>query len=115
MGGSAGGGAVLNQMILYGGEDNPPFKAVISERPWVQTYHNESVLNTQFREFLNATACQDLACLRSLSTSEINIGQQTALINGYLNHPRLYGFGDYWYGPTVDGEYVRLCCFSPVN
>lgn len=34
-GGSAGGGAVLNQMILYGGEANPPFRAVISERPWV--------------------------------------------------------------------------------
>lgn len=36
MGGSAGGGSVLNQMILYGGEASPPFRAVISERPWVQ-------------------------------------------------------------------------------
>lgn len=26
---------MLNQMILYGGDANPPFRAVISERPWV--------------------------------------------------------------------------------
>ena len=35
IGGSAGGGSVLNQMILYGGQANPPFRAAISERPWV--------------------------------------------------------------------------------
>lgn len=35
IGGSAGGGSVMNQMILYGGEANPPFRAVISEYPWV--------------------------------------------------------------------------------
>ncbi|KAK0945676.1 hypothetical protein LTR29_002788 [Friedmanniomyces endolithicus] len=107
MGGSAGGGSVLNQMILYGGEDNPPFRAVISERPWVQTYHNNSVLEMQFREVLNATKCNGLACLRALSGDELNVGQQVALINAYVNNPRMYGFGDYWYGPTVDGEYIR--------
>ncbi|TKA46995.1 hypothetical protein B0A55_13053, partial [Friedmanniomyces simplex] len=107
IGGSAGGGAVLNQMILYGGEDNPPFRAVISERPWVQTYHNNSVLEMQFREVLNATSCDGLACLRSLSADQLNVGQQVALVNAYLNNPRMYGFGDYWFGPTVDGEYIR--------
>jgi len=30
IGGSAGGGSVMNQMILYGGEANPPFRAVIA-------------------------------------------------------------------------------------
>lgn len=30
IGGSAGGGAVTTQMILYGGEANPPFRAVIA-------------------------------------------------------------------------------------
>jgi len=29
-GGSAGGGAVMNQMIMYGGEANPPFQAVLA-------------------------------------------------------------------------------------
>ncbi|KAK3670089.1 hypothetical protein LTR78_010029 [Recurvomyces mirabilis] len=106
-GGSAGGGAVLNQMILYGGEDNPPFQAVISERPWVQEYHNNSVLEIQFRELLNATRCADLACLRTINETQLNVGQQLALVNGYRNHPQLYAFGDYWYGPTIDGQTVR--------
>lgn len=30
IGGSAGGGSVINQMIMYGGEYNPPFRAVIA-------------------------------------------------------------------------------------
>lgn len=29
-GGSAGGGSVLNQMIMYGGGKNPPFRAAIA-------------------------------------------------------------------------------------
>ena len=108
IGGSAGGGSVLNQMILYGGENNPPFRAAISERPWIQEYHNNSVLEIQYREVLKATACDDLACLRSINTTQLNTGQQNALVNAYLERPQLYGFGDYWYGPTVDGEYVGI-------
>lgn len=30
IGGSAGGGSVMDQMILYGGVSNPPFRAVLS-------------------------------------------------------------------------------------
>lgn len=30
IGASAGGGSVINQMIIYGGESNPPFRAVIA-------------------------------------------------------------------------------------
>lgn len=33
-GGSAGGGSVMNQMILYGGSASPPFRAAIAEYPW---------------------------------------------------------------------------------
>jgi carboxylesterase type B len=33
IGGSAGGGSVMNQMILYGGVSNPPFRAVIAGMP----------------------------------------------------------------------------------
>lgn len=71
-------------------------------------YHNNSVLEIQFRELLNATKCPDLQCLRSINSTALNLGQQAALINAYLNHPELYAFGDYYYGPTVDGEHVSL-------
>jgi len=33
IGGSAGGGSVMDQMILYGGVTNPPFRAAIAEYP----------------------------------------------------------------------------------
>jgi len=51
----------------------------------------------QYRELLNATACQDLQCLRSINSTVLNKGAQAALINAYLNHPELIAFGDYWY------------------
>lgn len=35
-GGSAGGGSVMNQMILYGGVANPPFRAVIAGKELTQ-------------------------------------------------------------------------------
>lgn len=38
IGGSAGGGSVMNQMILYGGDDSPPFRAAIAEYPWCELY-----------------------------------------------------------------------------
>ncbi|KAK3061941.1 hypothetical protein LTR53_019589, partial [Teratosphaeriaceae sp. CCFEE 6253] len=87
-----------------GGADNPPFRAAISERPWVQTYHNDDALEAQYKQLLKATSCADLACLRSLSSGQLNKGQQLAYVNGYLHNPRLYGFGDYWFGPSIDGN-----------
>ena len=72
-----------------------------------QPYHNNSVLEGQYREVLNATNCADLQCLRSINSTALNMGSQTALVNAYANNPRLYTFGDYYYGPSVDGEYVR--------
>ena len=37
-GNSAGGGSVMNQMILYGGAPNPPFRAVIAGKWCIETY-----------------------------------------------------------------------------
>ncbi|CAD0049740.1 unnamed protein product [Aureobasidium pullulans] len=35
-GGSAGGGAVVNQLTMYGGQPSPSFRAAIAEYPWIQ-------------------------------------------------------------------------------
>jgi carboxylesterase type B len=42
-GGSAGGGSVTAQMMMYGGEKNPPFRNAVGEYPWWQPYHGEAV------------------------------------------------------------------------
>lgn len=42
-GGSAGGGSVLNQMIMYGGMKNPPFRAAIAGKSSRSTARNSQV------------------------------------------------------------------------
>lgn len=73
----------------------------------MQPYHNNSVLESQYREVLAATNCTNLQCLRSLDTQSLNLGAQAALVAAYTTRPMQYGYGDYYYGPTVDGEYIR--------
>lgn len=125
IGGSAGGGSVMNQMILYGGVSNPPFRAVVSglsfkwplrsiqftaahkivEYPWWQPFHNDSTLEKQYNLLLNATDCDTIECIRQVPTRELANAAQTTFVTGYANG--YYGFGDYFYGPSVDGEFVR--------
>lgn len=105
IGGSAGGGSVMNQMILYGGVSNPPFRAAISEYPWWQSYKNGTVLQAQYRQMLAATACGDLTCLRSQTTDTLIGAMQATFDVGFKEG--WYGHGDFYYGPTVDGDAIR--------
>jgi len=105
VGGSAGGGSVADQLILYGGDKNPPFRAAISQRSWWQPRHNDTVLESQFRRLLKTTNCDNLACLRSIDQQTLANAAQQTYTDGYLG--RDYGYGDYYYGPSVDGEIIR--------
>jgi len=107
LGGSAGGGSVMNQMILHGGVADPPFSAAISEFPWWQPYHNNSLLEIQYRQVLRAAKCADIKCLRSLDSKDLDLAAEAALIAGYNASPRDYEYGDFYYGPSVDGQYIR--------
>lgn len=95
----------MNQMILYGGVSNPPFRSAISEYPWWQSYKNGTVLQAQYRQMLAATACYDLACLRNQSTVAL-IGAMQATFDVGFNQG-WYGHGDFYYGPAVDGDAIR--------
>ncbi|GAM86419.1 hypothetical protein ANO11243_044330 [Dothideomycetidae sp. 11243] len=105
LGGSAGGGGVMNQLILNGGDESPPFRAAISEFPWWQPYHNDTILEIQYRELLAATACDDITCLRSVSSEALDAASQSAEKAAYASH--LYGYGDFYWGPSVDGKYIQ--------
>jgi carboxylesterase type B len=96
VGGSAGGGSVMDQLILYGGVSNPPFRAAISEYPWWQSYKNNTILEAQYRQMLTATNCDNLACLRGQSTQTLIDAMQASLISyGWESY---YGWGDFYYG-----------------
>ncbi|TAQ88709.1 hypothetical protein B7494_g2955 [Chlorociboria aeruginascens] len=107
-GGSAGGGSVTNHLIMYGGVADPPFRAAIAEYPWWQPYHNETVLESQYRQLLQETSCTDLNCLRHVPESNLVAASQATYTDGYLGDvstgdPQIYGFGDFYYGPSIDG------------
>ncbi|MCJ1476292.1 hypothetical protein MMC13_004958 [Lambiella insularis] len=104
-GGSAGGGSVTHQMVMYGGVANPPFRAVMAEYPWWQSFHNESIQAAQYRLLLNSSGCSDLNCLRSLSSTDLGIATNATYTLGYAD--ALYGYGDFFYGPVVDGTIIR--------
>ena len=107
-GGSAGGGSVTSQMIMYGGVSSPPFRAAIAEYPWWQPYHDNTILNSQYRDLLSASSCSNLQCLRSLNSSALQIASQQTYIDGYAAQPGYgYGYGDFYYGPSVDGDVLR--------
>jgi len=97
----------MDQMIMYGGVPNPPFRAAIPEYAWWQSYKNDTVLQAQYRQLLAATACSDLACLRNQTTDVLVGATQASLDVGFQE--RLYSHGDFvGLGPTG----VLSCCLG---
>jgi carboxylesterase type B len=95
-------------MIMYGGVSNPPFRAVIAEYPWWQQYHNESILEIQYRQLLNAARCDNLECLRRLDAATLaNATQQVYYIGYNGSSTQYYGYGDFYFGPSIDGIVLR--------
>lgn len=101
-GASAGGGSVAYQYIWKGGEVNPPFRAAISDVTWWQMLPNTTQLAQQYNAVLSAANCSTINCLRSLSASEFYNVQQAVLAETWR-----YPFGIYYFGPYVDGYYIR--------
>jgi len=103
----------MNQMIMYGGEANPPFQAALmgtssagsrknttpaansqSEYSWWQPYHDASVQERQYSILLSTSNCTDLACLRSIDQATLLQAYQDSYAVGY--NASQYGYGDYW-------------------
>jgi carboxylesterase type B len=99
---SAGGGSVAYQYIWQGGEANPPFRAAIADLPWWQRLLNKTELAQQYQGVLNAANCSNINCLRSLSASQYFDAQQAV-----LNDSWRYPYGTFYFGPYVDGDYIR--------
>ncbi|OJJ07741.1 hypothetical protein ASPVEDRAFT_877842 [Aspergillus versicolor CBS 583.65] len=105
IGGSAGGGSVIDQMIMYGGDFNPPFRAAIAEYPWMQPYHNNTALQRQYNQLLSIANCSNIACLRGLSEEDLANAVNQTYYKAYAHGE--YGYGDFYYGPYVDRNIIR--------
>jgi carboxylesterase type B len=122
VGGSAGGGSVSLQMILYGGVQDPPFRAAISgkssmayythahtnylaEYPWWTPPYSDKGLNTQYRRILEASNCQNLECLRELPIKElVKAGDKS---HTTARKAQELASGLFYWGPTVDGTIIK--------
>ncbi|KAF2184752.1 alpha/beta-hydrolase [Zopfia rhizophila CBS 207.26] len=104
-GGSAGGGSVTSQMIMYGGVEKPPFRAAIAEYPWWQPYLSEEQLLRQYGYLLRETACENLQCLRVLDAAKLANASQATYIKAYVDEA--YGYGSFYYGPYVDKRVIK--------
>jgi carboxylesterase type B len=105
IGGSAGGGSITDQMILRGGEENPPFRAAIINFPWWQQMLSEEQLSRQYHRLLEEAGCSDLDCLRSVPDNVLRNATQETYKKAYTANE--YGHGNFYYGPYVDGTLVQ--------
>jgi carboxylesterase type B len=104
-GGSAGGGSVTYQLIAGGAVDLPPFRAAIAEYPWWQPLLAPSLQERQYRTALDLANCKDLTCLRSLPPGQLQQVSSLSYNVSYRNPG--YGYGVFYYGPVVDGKFIR--------
>lgn len=104
-GGSAGGGSVTNHLIWKGGIEKPPFRAAMAEFPWWQQYLRIEQLEKQYFNLLLSANCSTLVCLQALSENKLKEATQATYISAYANGD--YGYGNFYYGPYVDGDLIR--------
>jgi len=104
-GGSAGGGSVAYQLIAHGGQGTPPFSAAIAEYPWIQPPLNKTTQERQFSYTLALSNCTDLKCLRSKSSATLGVVNQAVQEAAYPGPGD--GYGLFYYGPVVDGTFVK--------
>jgi hypothetical protein len=71
------------------------------------SYHNNTILEGQYRLLLSAAGCTDLQCLRTVDSASLKIATQQTYVDAYNSDPGLYAFGDFYYGPSVDGDLIR--------
>ncbi|KAJ3467918.1 hypothetical protein MRS44_005482 [Fusarium solani] len=88
---SVGGGSVLLQTLAYGG--NPPkdedvnWRAGIAAATYVPPFRHVQDVEFQYNQLLNATGCDNLACLRSLNSSVVQAANLGRTAPGQANLP----------------------------
>jgi len=78
------------------------------EYPWWQRFKSEDILEGQYRDLLTATGCKGLGlpCLRNLTGQNLALAAQQTYRTAYSGSNPRYGYGDYYYGPSVDNSTI---------
>ncbi|KAI4601051.1 hypothetical protein KJ359_012238 [Pestalotiopsis sp. 9143b] len=101
---SIGGGSVLLQLFAYGGDESKAasakWSAGIAQSVYLPSIYTVDQMEFHYAALLDATNCSDVACLRSLSSDEI---QAANVVTSFPGQEQVPLFG---YGPVVDGGLV---------
>jgi carboxylesterase type B len=75
--------------------------------PLYQSFHGPATLEAQYRHLLHVSNCTDMLCLRGLPAGVLASASQETYSHGYFASPKPhYGYGDYYFGPVVDGKTI---------
>ncbi|KAK3720604.1 hypothetical protein LTR37_003653 [Vermiconidia calcicola] len=96
---SAGGGSIMHQMTAYGGKGGPiPFQQAIPQSPGFIPYVSNQQQERTFKDFLAQLDVDTLEEARELPYSAL-LEANVAQVGGAP-------YGQFVYGPTVDGNFV---------
>jgi hypothetical protein len=75
--------------------------------PLWQPLHADATLEAQYRHLLHEAKCSNITCLRALPDGVLAAASQQTYVMGYFSQPKpWYGYGDSYYGPSVDGKSI---------
>ncbi|CAK5281264.1 unnamed protein product [Mycena citricolor] len=110
---SSGGGSVALHMTAYGGERNPPFRAVVMESPGNDPFYDDSHSEQCFVDALSHIGCpydnNVVSCLRKAS-----VGAIVSAVNNKLGSCKYEPVIDYNYVPGITSELFSTGRFSKV-
>ena len=96
---SAGGGSIMHQITAYGGNNGPaPFQQAILQSPGFQPVVSNAQEETIFNDYLGLLNVTTLEQARQLPYS--------ALQTANIIQVGLASYGQFVYGPSVDGDFV---------
>ena len=95
---SAGGGSISHHITAYAGNDHPPFQQAVPQSPGFQPLVSNLQNDNIFAEFLRLANVTTIEELRSLPTEQLIAANQLQVGRSQ--------YGQFTYGPAVDGSYV---------
>lgn len=96
---SAGGGSIMHQITAYGGNNGPvPFAQAVPQSPGFMPIASNQQQEQTFNEYLALLNVSTIEAARQLPYS--------ALQTANIEQVGLSAYGQFTYGPTVDGDFV---------
>ena len=99
LGQSAGGGSIMHQITAFGGNKGPvPFQQAVTQSPGFQPFVSNHQQEGIFDQYLALLGVSTIEEARQLSFTDL--AQANAIQVGGS------AYGQFTYGPTVDGDFV---------